>query len=400
LQDDGAIGDAEARPAQGPAGLHVGLNLLYLVPGETGGTETVARELLPELVAAAPQIRFTAFLNREAASTRGGPWKELMPWIEVPVRATRRAEWVRGEQALLPRLAKRADVDLVHSLANTAPLHGRFVRVVTIHDLIHRLHPEAHEGVTARVFGALVHLAAARSQRIQTVSHASARDLVRLLGVPERKIDVVPNGAGFCARPGPLPGAVLRERFGLGERRVVLTVSARRPHKNIARLLEALALIPAEQRPLLVQPGYPSPYDAGLAARAHALGCADDFRLLGWIAAEELEGLYRLAACCVFPSLYEGFGLPVLEAMSRGVPVACSGRGALREVAGDAAELFDPERPVSIANALETLLGDAERAGQLQAAGRARATRYTWAAAATAALASYAAAMRGTASGT
>jgi glycosyltransferase involved in cell wall biosynthesis len=369
--------------------VHVGLNLIYLVPGETGGTEIVARELLPELVAAAPDVRFTAFLNHEAAEAVGGPWKELMDWTTVPVKARRRSEWVRGEQVLLPRLAEKARVDLVHSLANTAPLRGRFVRVVTIHDLIHRFHPETHGRAKALVFGTLVRLAASRSHRIMADSQSTARDLERELKVPEHKVDVVPLAVDPAPAVEPEAEAVLRARHGLGDRQVVLTLSAKRPHKNLIRLLDALALIPADERPILLLPGYPTPFEATLERHAADNGVAGDVRLLGWISTEEREGLYRLASCFAFPSLYEGFGLPVLEAMSRGVPVACSDRGSLGEVAGGAAELFDPESPRSMADAIRRLLRDPIRADELRAAGRAQAARYSWAATAEATLHSY-----------
>jgi glycosyltransferase involved in cell wall biosynthesis len=373
--------------------MHVGLNLIYLVPGETGGTEIVARELLPELVAAAPEVRFTAFLNQEAAGTPGGPWKEVMEWTTVPVKARRRSEWVRGEQLLLPRLAGKARVDLVHSLANTGPLRGRFIRVVTIHDLIHRFHPETHGRAKALVFGTLVRLAASRSHRIMADSVSTARDLERELKVPERKVDVVPLAVDPEPAVEPEAEDVLRARHRLGDRRVVLTLSAKRPHKNLIRLLDALALIPAAERPILLLPGYPTPFEQTLAEHASAIGVAGDVRLLGWISTEEREGLYRLAACFAFPSLYEGFGLPVLEAMSRGVPVACSDRGSLGEVAGGAAELFDPLSPRSMASAIERLLHDPAHAEALRKAGRAQAARYSWAATAAATLRSYRAAL-------
>src|SRR5207248_7579969 len=138
-------------------------NLVYLVPGETGGMEIYARELIPELVAAAPQARFTAFVNREAAGDRTAPWGQLIPAVTVPVHARNRLEWVRGEQQLLPRLAARAGVDLVHSLASTAPAHGRFRRVVTVHDLIYLIHPEAHGGLRARGMREVVPRAGRRS---------------------------------------------------------------------------------------------------------------------------------------------------------------------------------------------------------------------------------------------
>jgi glycosyltransferase involved in cell wall biosynthesis len=367
---------------------HVGLNLIFLVPGETGGMETAARELIPELVAAAPDARFTAFVNREAAAD-DGPWRDLVPAVTVPVNATRRGEWVRGEQLVLPRLARRAGVDLLHSLGSTAPARGAFARVTTIHDLHYRLVPDAHFGLRGMGMRVLVPLAARRSDRLIAVSRSTRDDLVRLLGVPEAKVDVVPWGLGARPQVHPLPEAQLRARLQAGERPLALSVSAKRPHKNLTRLLEALAAIPAAQRPVLVVPGYPTPHEAELRARAGQLGVAGDVRFPGWVPPEELEGLYAAAACFVFPSLYEGFGLPVLEAMARGVPVACSNRASLPEVAGDAALLFDPERPADIAAAIQALLDDPARAERLRQAGRARAARFSWPAAAEATLASY-----------
>jgi len=376
--------------------VHVGLNLVYLVPGATGGTEITARELLPALVAAGgDRVRFTAFLNREAAAADGGPWKELMDWVTVPVNATNRVEWVRGEQQHLPGLARRAGVDVLHSLANTAPLRGRFRRVVTVHDLIHRFFPDTHGGLKARGMALLVPLAIRRSHRVITVSAATADDLVRELHVPRGKIDVVPSGIGATARAEPVAGGELRARHGIGDRPIALSVSAKRPHKNLPRLLEALALIPAERRPVLVVPGYGTFHDDALAADVQRLGIAGDVRMLGWVDDAELEGLYAEAAVFVFPSLYEGFGLPVLEAMARGVPVACSDRGSLREVAGDAARMFDPEQPSAIAAAIEEILADPALADRLRAAGREQAARFTWPKTAQGVLASYERALAG-----
>jgi glycosyltransferase involved in cell wall biosynthesis len=370
------------------ASVHVGLNLVYLTPQATGGTETVARQLIPELVAAAPQHHFTAFVNRDTIGTPG-PWLDLIDAVEVPVRALNRIEWVRGEQQLLPGLARRAGIDLLHSLANTSPVWGRFRRVVTIHDLIYHVVPESRSGLRARGMRALVPLAARRSHRIIVDAAATRTDLCRLVGIAPSRIDVVPLGFG---RPGggieSVAEPVLRERLDAGSRPIVLSASAKLPHKNLGRLIEALALLPAP-RPLLVLPGYPSPHEAQLIAKAAALGVSDDLRVLGWVSDEELEGLYAAAAAFVFPSLYEGFGLPVLEAMARGVPVACSNQGALAEVGGEAAVHFDPQSAASISVSIQTLLSDATLAQRHRALGRERAARYTWRATAQGTLASY-----------
>jgi glycosyltransferase involved in cell wall biosynthesis len=368
--------------------VHVGLNLVFLVPGEQGGMEVYARELLRALPRVRPDLRLTAFVNREARAA-GGEWDEFAEVVEVPVLARSRVQWVRGEQQLLPGLARRAGVDLLHSLASTAPVRGRFRRVVTIHDLMYRVVPDAHFGVRGLGMRVLVPAAAHSSHRVIVDSHSTRADVRRYLRVPDRKLDVVALGVGVTPAGAPEPAGVLRDRHGLDGRRIVLSVSAKRPHKNLERLFEALATIAPGERPVLVVPGYPTPYETTLRARADELGIAGDLRLLDWVSGAELEGLYALADAFVFPSLYEGFGLPVLEAMRRGVPVACSDRSSLPEVAGDAALLFDPDDAGSIATAMRRLLDDAALAERLRAAGRVQAQRFSWEAAAQATAASY-----------
>jgi len=358
---------------------HIGLNLIFLVPGETGGMEVAARELIPALLSQAPAgMRFTAFVNREAAAAGGGPWGELLPAVTVPVNARSRLQWVRGEQTLLPRLAAREGVDLVHSLASTAPVWGRFRRVVTVHDLIYARFPEAHAGIRGRGMKVLVPWAARRSDRVIADSQSTRGDLMTLLGVPSARIDVVPLGLGTVRRERPLTEPQVRARFDLGQRSIVLSLSAKRPHKNLLALIGALAKLPAAGRPMLVLPGYPTAHEAELRERARALEIEGDVRFPAWVSAAELEGLWALTQLFVFPSLYEGFGLPVLEAMARGVPVACSNASSLPEVAGDAALLFDPRDELAIAEALRRLLDDGALREQLRARGLARAREFTW----------------------
>ena len=340
--------------------------------------EVYARELVSAMRSLPDAPRLTAFVSVEAAEARLD-WLDGLPVVEVGVAARRRTEWVRGEQQLLPRLAHRAGVEVLHSLASTAPLHGRFRRVTTVHDLIYLVHPEAHFGVLALGMRVVVGQAAKRSHRLIAVSEGTANDIETRLHVPRSRIDVVPNGVH---EPPPVPGAeaveAARERYGLKGRRVVLAASAKRQHKNLARLLEALAQLPPERRPVVVMPGYPTEYERELRERASVLGVDDDVRFLGWVGDDELEALYAVADAFVMPSLYEGFGLPVLEAMARGVPVACSDRSSLPDVAGDAALLFDPEDVGQIASALEALLTDEALAERLSEAGRRRAAQFSW----------------------
>ena len=269
-------------------------------------------------------------------------------------------------------------MELVHSLASTAPLWGRFRRVVTIHDLIYARFPEAHSGIRDKGMRILVPAAARRSDRVIADSQSTRDDLLGLVGIGGERVDVVPLGLGAVQREQPLGEAATRARFELGERRILLSLSAKRPHKNLPALIDALALIDAEHRPLLVLPGYHTAHEDELRARARAQGVEADVRLPGWISAPELEGLWALADAFVFPSLYEGFGLPVLEAMARGVPVAASNASSLPEVAGDAALLFDPHDRAAIAAAIERLLSDPREAERLRRLGRERAAQFTW----------------------
>ncbi len=203
-------------------------------------------------------------------------------------------------------------------------------------------------------------------------------EIIDQLGKDAGAVEAIPHGVGAAAAAAPESEAEVRARHGLGDRPVALSLSAKRPHKNLSRLLDALASLAAAERPVLVLGGYSTPHEDELRAQAAKLGLDDDVRFLGWIEPPELEGLYDSAALAVFPSLAEGFGLPVVEAMRRGVPVACSNIGALTEVAGDAALLVDPESTPDIADAIRRLTRGGEEAERLRRAGPARAAEFSW----------------------
>jgi glycosyltransferase involved in cell wall biosynthesis len=366
--------------------MRVGLDLLYLVPGETGGRETYARELVPALLERSRELELVAFVNRDAGPRLAAELGDGVRAVVVPVSARNRAQWALGELALVSLAARRARVEVLHSMANFAPAWGRFRRVVTIHDLQYRAVPELLSWPIRTGTSALVSLAARRADRIIAVSAAGREEIVAGLGVARERIDVVPNGV----RPPPAAPSTagVRERHRLGQRPVVLAVATNLPHKNLPVVIDALALMSSEQRPMLVMVGHGTD-DGALLARAATAGVAEDVRLLGARSTEELESLYALADCLVLPTLHEGFGLPVLEAMARSVPVVCSDIPALREVAGEAALYLDPHAPARIAARISELLADAGLAGRLRELGRARAAGFSWSAAAEGTLASY-----------
>jgi glycosyltransferase involved in cell wall biosynthesis len=350
----------------------IGLNLLFLVPGETGGSEIYVRNLIPKLAEVRPDLELVAFVNREGAGAELGAAEV----VEVDVSGRGRARRVLAEQRRLPRLARKHEIDLLHSPGTSAPRRPGVVGVVTILDVIYARHPEAHTLPMRLGMRLIVPLAARGADRVITISHSAASEIADVLLVPLERIDVTHLGG----RPiGPAtPEPELRNRYELGDAPLILSVSARRPHKNLPRLIEAFAGLTADPPPLLVLPGYETPFEDELRRRADELGVAERVRFLSWVSDEDLEGLYAAAACFAFPSLAEGFGLPVLEAMQRGVPVACSNAGPLPEVGGDAVRYFDPLDVGDLTAALSDLLTDPRLREGLANAGRQRASSFTW----------------------
>jgi glycosyltransferase involved in cell wall biosynthesis len=208
------------------------------------------------------------------------------------------------------------------------------------------------------------------------ISHAAAEDFVRTLGVPRDRIDVTPLGVRAPRDAPPAHEAKLRAHFQLGAARVVLCVAQKRPYKNLHSLVRALPHL--DEDVMLVLPGAPTVYERELQTLAEGLGVASRVRFLDWVSEAELDGLYRLSRAFVLPSLIEGFGLPVLEAMVRGVPVACSHVAALAEIAGDAALLFDPDRQDDVTAAVRRLLEDDTFAERLVRRGHERVKEFSW----------------------
>ena len=360
--------------------MRVALNLVFLVPGETGGMEVYARELLPRL-AAIDGVEPVAIVNRVADADRDAPWNGAVRSVVAPVDARDRRQWVWGEQRHVPRLARELRADLVHSLASTGParIAGGPPRVTTVHDLHYAVVPDAHFGLRGLGMRLLVPAAVKASRRVIADSQATKDDVVREIDFPAERIDVVHLATTLPPADAPVtPEAELRARLELRERPLLLSLAAKRPHKNVEGLIDALAGISAERRPVLVVPGYATEHEPALRERARTAGVEAEVRFPGWLPRADVEGLWRACTAHVFPSFYEGFGLPVLEAMARGVPCACSDRASLPEVAGDAALLFDPADPAAIRAAIERMLDDDALRERLRSAGLARAAQFSW----------------------
>ena len=365
--------------------MRVGLNLMFLV-AEAGGAGRYAQELVPALLEADPELRLTVFVNRDApASLSEAAWSDDVEWVRLPTRFSNRTHLV-GQATALPAIAARKRLDIVHSLANGGPpLTVRARRVVSLLDLIW-LHQREAWGTPAalRKMAVLTRISARTAHRVITISESARGDLIQRFGVDADKIDVTPLGVRLPDR---------RPAKSVIGPPTVLCVAQKRPYKNLGSLIRALPELPDEQA-VLVLPGAPTDHEAALRALADDLGVTDRVRFLDWVSDDELEALYASATCFVLPSLIEGFGLPVLEAMARGVPVACSDRPSLPEVAGDAALLFDPAEQTAVTDAVRRLLTDAALRDSLVARGLERAGQFTWRRTAEETLASYRVAVR------
>jgi glycosyltransferase involved in cell wall biosynthesis len=356
--------------------------MLHLVPGETGGSEVYARRLVPALLEAEADLELVVLASNQALpSLEAEPWAGSVELAGLPFDARSRVRRVLAEQTLLAREIGNRKVELLHNLFTTAPAAPRVPQVTTILDVIYKRFPETHDGVLSKGLAGLVWVAARRSERVIAISEAGKTDISRFLDVTLDRIDVTYLGPGLRDEATASEDDVRRE-LELGAGPIVLTVSAKRPHKNLERLFEAFGDVEGDA--VLVVPGYETGFEADLRAEA-----GDRVRVTGWLDDDVLDGLYRAATCLVFPSLAEGFGLPVLDALVRGTPVATSNATSLPEVAGDAALYFDPEDTDAIAAAIERMLEDEGLRDRLRKAGPVQAAKFSWARTADGTLESY-----------
>jgi glycosyltransferase involved in cell wall biosynthesis len=365
-------------------GLRIGLNLFFLGP-EAGGAGRYARELVANLLRLEPELKVTVFVSKDASAEflDSLPWRREVTWIRLRSAIGGPPGHVLVEMAAqmgaVAVHAARRRLDLVHGLANVGPVTGRsFARVVTLLDITWMHQPETLDWRTRWGMKASSLASARAADRVIAISDTTRQDFLATLGLEREKVDSVPLGVAGARSPTLAPEEV-RTRFDLGAGSLVLSVAALRPHKNLPVLVDAFSRLQDSDAHLVIAGSGGTPdEERRVRQTASHCGVGERVRVLGAVSEEELEGLYGAADCFVLASLHEGFGLPILEAMARGVPVACSDRSALAEVAGDAAAQFDPSAPGSIATAVRRVLTDPGLARRLVERGRERAEVYTW----------------------
>jgi glycosyltransferase involved in cell wall biosynthesis len=287
-----------------------------------------------------------------------------------------------AEQLTIPWALRRERVDLFHAPHYVLPPLVRCRSVVTIHDCIHLMFPQYLPNRLALAYArASIAMASKRATRVLTVSESSKRDILRFVDVPADKIDVIYNAFDerFGVEPRDEDVHRVRERYQLHDP-FVLYVGNVKPHKNLGRLIDAFHLVHTRglDHLKLVLIGDDISKYAALRRAVHHHQLHKYVRLIGYLPEDTLAVMYRLASVFVFPSLYEGFGLPPLEAMASGTPVVTSNVSSLPEVVGNGALLVDPYDPSAIADGMYAVLTDEALRRDLTQRGLARAKQFSW----------------------
>jgi glycosyltransferase involved in cell wall biosynthesis len=369
--------------------VRVGINLLYLLPGVVCGTEVYAAGLLRGLAEVGRQHQYVVFVSRDAAAW---PLPDGDRFVKVvcPVRAVRRWQRYAYEQTAFARRLSAERLDLVHSLGYVGPLLAPCPTVVTVHDtnfvdVRGDITPWRRSGL-----GLVATWAARRARCVITPSAFSRQRVCTRLKVSPERVFITPLAAAWTVQDAAASDwGATSHRYGIREP-YIAALAGRALHKNIPRLVEAHGLLRSQVPHSLVVIGHPHQADLrACRTRPEAV------TVTGYVPSTDLHPLLGHADVFVFPSLYEGFGLPVLEAQAAGIPVVCSRAAALPETAGDGAAYCDAESSESIAGAIVRCVRDRELRDRLKLLGAGNAARFSWQRCASQTLTVYERAVRG-----
>lgn len=357
---------------------------------ERTGVGYYSEHLLRHLASMAPDDEFVVVSNR-----RPVPSHPLPEHVQVvhPAKSMMRLAWM---QTVAPSVLREIGADVAHFTNGLMPLATGVPTVITIHDMSLTLYPECHPTRRRLVKRPFMRLAAMRAAAIITPSASAKADLVRLYGVPQDRVHVVHEAAAPEFQPvtDAATLADVRQRHALPDR-FVLYVGAIEPRKNLPRLLDAFAqrYHSGDLTCPLVCVGPYGWLSTDIGARIESLGIAKAVHFTGYVPFADLPAIYSLAEMFVFPSLYEGFGLPVVEAMACGTPTIIGRTSSLTEIGGSAVSIVDPLDTTALGDAMVTLAHDRDRRRELSEAGLARAREFSWDRAARETLAVYRAAV-------
>lgn len=363
--------------------MHVAINaqlLSFSRSHRSGGISRYIYHLLQGLAGLRTPHRFTAFVPDLPASTDG--WEQAQLRLRSSIWPTDRpATRIVWEQVILPRILRRSGAELLHATGYVSPLLWRGPSVVTVCDLSFIRFPRLFNRANRTYLRLFTPISVKRAARVLTISEHTRQDVIRLLGAAPDRVSVTYCGVDERFRPIDPDGvAEYRRRRGLPEH-FILYLGTLEPRKNVATLLRAYARLRAKNAIAhhLVLAGAPGWQYQGVFDTLSSLGIGEYVHIPGFVDESEQTLCYNAADLFVYPSLYEGFGLPVLEAMACGVPVVSSNAASLPEVVGDAGILVEPLDEPMLAEAIVQVLSDASLRDRMRLAGLEHAERFSWA---------------------
>ena len=360
--------------------MKIGINAIFLVAGEGGGIERYLRNIIKALKKLDHENEYIIFTNKDNTGTfdLGDNFTEYF----TPVSARFRLMKILWEQFLLPFQVKAAGIDVLFSPGNISPLFVSCPSVVVIHDLIPFVRSDNFSKIELCALRFLLRLTAKMATRIITISRSSEREIMSQFQISSDRISVIYLACDqnfFYSQPSAEETGKLKKQYGIKGDFVLCTASTR-PYKNIDRLLLAFSILKKRHavKHRLVLVGASGRHHRFLLKMVADLGLNEDVVFTGFVPDKVLPALYSAASVFVYPSLYEGFGLPILEAMACGTPVVASNITSMPEVVGDAGLMFDPYDVEEMCKRIYRILSNEERRNKLIAKGKQRVREFSW----------------------
>jgi glycosyltransferase involved in cell wall biosynthesis len=354
--------------------MNIGINMM-VVPSARTGIGTYAVNLVEQLLKLDGENRYFIFITGDL------PLENVNSERHHIINVCQNKSWIRrilAEQFILPFLVKKYKIDLLHSVAFSCPAIKLCKSVLTIHDLAYRVFPETVLKSRRIYYNLMFPLYAAISDKIITVSENTKKDVIRYFHIPEDRINTVLLGvSGQLRQEDSIDTRTVLSGLGItGE--YLLYIGSLEPRKNLVRLLQAFALVREEVNIKMVIVGPKGWMYDDIFSSAAATKHKEDIIFTGRVEDADLPKLYSQTNAFIFPSLYEGFGLPALDAMACGAPVIASDTSSLREVCGDTAVYVDPFEVESISESILMLLKDDRRREELKLKGLERSRQFSW----------------------